>query len=81
MKKLILFVLVFITLQSNVIAATAAAIGDSIHAIHYTINIDEINTSDKTINGWAEVIITPKINQRTKMIRTITQMCFRLSAP
>ncbi|MCP4909456.1 MAG: T9SS type A sorting domain-containing protein [Bacteroidetes bacterium] len=63
MKKLILFVLVFITLQSNVIAATAAAIGDSIHAIHYTINIDEINTSDKTINGWAEVIITPKINQ------------------
>ena len=63
MKKLILFVLVFITLQSNVIAETAAAIGDSIHAIHYTINIDEINTSDKTINGWAEVIITPKINQ------------------
>ncbi|NOY50751.1 MAG: M1 family metallopeptidase, partial [Chlorobi bacterium] len=35
------------------------SIGDSLHVVHYTIEIDEINTTDKSISGNSSAFITP----------------------
>ncbi len=34
-------------------------IGDTIHAFHYNIHLNEINTNDHTISGFTEVLLTP----------------------
>mgnify|MGYP002639403093 CR=1 FL=1 len=39
-----------------------SGIGDTIHAIHYTINLNEINTTSNTIAGWTEIEITPLVS-------------------
>lgn len=38
-------------------------IGDSIHAVHYDINLYEINTNNETINAFTEVVITPLLEE------------------
>lgn len=53
---LILFVSQFVNGQVN-------AIGDSIHAVHYNIHLTEVNTADKTISAFTEILITPRINE------------------
>ena len=36
-------------------------IGDTIHAIHYDIHLNEVNTSNKTIEGFTEVKLVPLV--------------------
>ena len=47
-----LFVISVLTLKSQ-------SIGDSLHAVHYEINLSEINTVDKTISAFTSVLLTP----------------------
>ena len=61
MKKLTLLLTVFFISHLGMI--NAQSIGDTIHAVNYTINLDEINTSAKTIDGWAEITITPLVDE------------------
>lgn len=35
------------------------SIGDSLHAVHYNIHLNEINIQDKTISGFTTVVLTP----------------------
>ncbi len=37
-------------------------IGDTIHVIHYSIHLTDVNTADKTITGFTEVELTPLVN-------------------
>ncbi|MAZ92849.1 MAG: M1 family aminopeptidase [Bacteroidales bacterium] len=67
MIKLTLFVFAVFMLQCNVIAEITASPGDSIDAIHYKINIDEINTSDQTIKGWTNIIMNPLVQELTQI--------------
>ena len=37
-------------------------IGDTIHAVHYSIYLDEVNTSQRSIKGHTEIVIIPLKN-------------------
>jgi hypothetical protein len=37
-------------------------IGDTIHAIHYSIHLNDINTNNQTIDAFTELEITPLVN-------------------
>ncbi len=54
LKKII--TLIFI---ASVLVLKSQSIGDSLHAVHYEIHLDEINTQDKTISGFTTVKLTP----------------------
>lgn len=43
----------------SVLVLKSQSIGDSLHAVHYEININEINTVNKTISAHTNVWITP----------------------
>jgi|ETNmetMinimDraft_26_1059896.scaffolds.fasta_scaffold00023_31 aminopeptidase N len=62
MKKLTLFLILFLIYQFGVAQFPNQGIGDTIHAIHYSIYLDEINTSDQTISGYTEIEITPLVS-------------------
>lgn len=53
---LIITILLFSAPFSN------ASIGDSIHAVHYTITLHEINTTTQTIDATTVVDIKPRVN-------------------
>lgn len=38
-------------------------IGDTIHAIHYQIQLNNIDVSNQTIEGFTEISLTPKVDQ------------------
>ncbi len=54
LKKII--TLIFI---ASVMVLKSQSIGDSLHAVHYDIHLNEINTQDKTISGFTIVELTP----------------------
>lgn len=62
MRPLIISILSL--LFSSVISAQYQdnKIGDTIHAIHYSIHLDEINTNNHTIRAYTEVTLTPLFN-------------------
>ncbi len=65
MKKHILLLPLFVLATLPV--CTLASIGDSLHAIHYTLYINEINTDDQTIDAEASITLKPKINDLDKI--------------
>ncbi len=61
MKKLNILVLVLMIFQFGISQNDNLGIGDTIHAVHYTINLSDINTDDQTITGYTEIVIVPKV--------------------
>lgn len=53
----VFFLIVFI-----VDGQTGNSIGDTVHAIHYSIHLNNINTASKTIEAYTEVEVQPKVN-------------------
>jgi len=62
MKKAQYLLVSFILSFTGIAIGQNNGIGDTVHAIHYTINLDEINTSTYSISGWSEVSITPLVD-------------------
>ncbi len=62
MKRLryYMLVIVFCVLSGQLFASYG--IGDTIHALHYTINLDEVNTNNQTIQGWTEIKLVSLVN-------------------
>lgn len=58
MKRIILILIVFCSYST----LYSQNIGDSLHAVHYIINIDNINTENNTISGNSSAFITPVQN-------------------
>ncbi|NVO18588.1 MAG: M1 family metallopeptidase [Bacteroidetes bacterium] len=48
--------------QNSCSTATKIIYSDSLDAIHYDIHLEDINLTNKTIRGYTEVILTPKVN-------------------
>ncbi len=46
-------------LMFSLAALRPQSIGDSLHVVHYIIEIDDINTTDKSISGNSRAFITP----------------------
>ncbi len=63
MKELSILTTVFFILLCGTMQSQNEGIGDTIHAIHYTINLSEIDPSENTITGSTEVEITPLVDQ------------------
>lgn len=61
MKRIVFFALSILLSITGISEIQGQWIGDTIHAVHYTINLEEINTSAHTISGWTEVTITPHL--------------------
>lgn len=62
MKRLIFLLIMSLISSYGVAQYLNQGIGDTIHAIHYGIHLDEINTSEQTIAGYAEIEITPLVS-------------------
>ncbi len=61
--KSFLFVFTFLFLSLFIKAQSPGrGIGDTIHAIHYSIHLTGVNTADKTITGFTDVELTPMID-------------------
>jgi len=58
MKRIIFILIVFCSYST----LYSQNIGDSLHAVHYIINIDNINTENNTISGNSSAFITPVQN-------------------
>lgn len=59
-----LIILCLFMFLANLVAAQYPGnqIGDTIHAVHYDIHLEDINTEDKTIAGFTEIKIVPLMN-------------------
>ena len=44
---------------ASVLLLKSQSIGDSLHAVHYEINITDINTVDRTLSAHTSILITP----------------------
>lgn len=55
MKRLIVIILVFYSFSITY----SQSIGDSLHSVHYIINIDNIDTENSNITGSSSAFITP----------------------
>ncbi len=62
MKKLVLLIILSFIFQIGIAQISNLGIGDTLHATHYSIHLEEINTSAQTISGYAEVEITPLVS-------------------
>ena len=62
MKKYFLFLAGLFFSQVFVAQINDPKIGDTVHAIHYNIHLLEVNTNQQTINAFAELTLTPKID-------------------
>lgn len=60
--RYILLAIPFLFISSLKAQSSDPGIGDTIHAIHYSIHLTDVNTSDKTIAGFTEVELTPRVN-------------------
>ena len=49
-------------------------IGDTINAVSYSIHLNDINVTNKTIKGFAEIQITPKVEQITYIPLELQQL-------
>ncbi len=58
MKKIAILLFILLISTFGISQSTNNGIGDTIHAIHYTINLEEINTSNQTISGYTDIMIT-----------------------
>ena len=58
MKKIALLLFILLISGFGISQSSNNGIGDTIHAIHYTINLEEINASDQTISGYTDIMIT-----------------------
>lgn len=58
-----LFTMVLLVMSFNV--AGQKLPGDSLHAIHYDIHLQEINLTNQTISGYTTLTLTPKVNNVT----------------
>jgi len=59
----------FINIQNNVFAQfpgkenrASTLYSDTLHAVHYEIHLDNINLTEKTIKGYTNIKLVPKIN-------------------
>lgn len=43
-------------------------IGDKQHAVHYSIHLTNINTNNQSIQAFAEILLTPKIDNLTQVL-------------
>ncbi|MBC8319970.1 MAG: M1 family metallopeptidase [Bacteroidetes bacterium] len=62
MKKLIILTIILLIYRFGISQLPNQGIGDTIHAIHYVINLEEINTSDQTITGYTEIEIVSLVS-------------------
>ncbi len=62
MKKIYLVLIVLFISKIGLSQSANIGIGDTIHAIHYSINLNEINTSNQTISGFTDILITPLVS-------------------
>ncbi len=62
MKKLTLLILVLIICTFGGLQSQNQGIGDTIHAVHYAIHLEDVNTEEQTISGFTEIKITPLIS-------------------
>ena len=60
MRYIILGLVFILTIQLNA-QRTMNGIGDTIHAIHYEIVLNDINTNNQTIEGSTKITLTPLI--------------------
>ena len=61
MRYIILGLIFLVTIEINAQKANNV-IGDTIHAIHYDIVLNNINTNNQTIEGITRVTITPLVD-------------------
>lgn len=61
-------------LFSNFGFAQNQGIGDTIHAIHYNINIEDVNTTDQTISGFTDVKILPLVSNLNYIALELLQL-------
>lgn len=62
MKNILLLFTAFLIWQFCLGQNNDPKIGDTIHAIHYDIHLLEVNTSQQKIKGFAEITLSPLIN-------------------
>lgn len=62
MKIKVIIALLVILGIAGISNAQNQNIGDTVHAIHYSIHLNEINTATNTITGLTEVTITPLVD-------------------
>ena len=53
-------ILLFLFFAATVLSAQDHDVGDTVHAIHYNIHLEEIDISNKSIAGYTEIKLTPK---------------------
>jgi aminopeptidase N len=61
MNKLTFLLIVLLLCKAGVSQNQNFGIGDSIDALHYSIHLDDVNTVEQTISGYAEIEIVPLI--------------------
>ncbi len=62
MKKSIIFIILLLFCKFGISQYQNLGIGDTIHAIHYSINLEEVNTTNQTISGTTEIEITSLVS-------------------
>lgn len=59
MNKLFLLLLSLSFLSASAKQIPARGIGDTVHAVHYTIHLTEVNTISKSIQAYTEITLLP----------------------
>ena len=62
MKKLSLLLIILLICRFGFAQVGNEGIGDTIHAVHYSIHLEDINTTAQTISGFTEIEITPLVS-------------------
>ena len=62
MKKIFLLITVLLLSKFGISQYQNQNIGDTIHAIHYSIHIEDVNTTQQSISGFTEIKITPLVS-------------------
>ena len=62
MKKVLLLLAITLVARYGISQKTNVGIGDTIHAIHYSINLTEINTTGRTLSAYTEIELTPMVS-------------------
>jgi len=62
MKNIVLLITLLFFSKLGISQFQNQGIGDTIHAIHYAIHLEEVNTTNHTISGFTEIKITPLVS-------------------
>ncbi|MFK5854822.1 MAG: M1 family aminopeptidase [Bacteroidota bacterium] len=74
MKKIILSIIVLLIFKVGFSQYQNQNIGDTIHAVHYGIHIEDVNTTAQTISGFTEIQITPLVSNLNYIALELLQL-------